>query len=78
MGRKRNQVMIDLAKQIGQYKKKTKGEGGRIGLGLKSSFKPKKIKRDEVVLDLQTTPDQGKEKTILYAPGWTLSSNADD
>ncbi|VVO18797.1 MULTISPECIES: hypothetical protein [Pseudomonas] len=78
MGRKRNQAMSDFAKQIRQYKKKTKGEGGRIGLGLESSFKPKKIKRDEVVLDSQTTADQEKEKSILYAPGWTLSSSADD
>ena len=70
--------MSDFAKQMRQYKKITKGEGGRIGLGLESSFKPKKIKRDEVVLDLQTTGDQVKEKTILYAPGWTLSSSADN
>lgn len=78
MGRKRNKAMSDFAKQMRQYKKKTKGEGGRVGLGLESSFKPKKIKRDEVVLDLQTTGDQVKEKTILYAPGWTLSSSADN
>ncbi|MEE4097665.1 hypothetical protein [Pseudomonas viridiflava] len=69
--------MSDFAKQIRQYKKKTKGEGGRIGFGLESSFRLKKIKRDEVVLDSQTTPDQEKERSILYAPGFTLSPNVD-
>lgn len=78
MGKKRKQAMSDFAKQIRQYKKKTKGEGGRIGLGLESSFKPKKIKRDEVVLDSATTADRENEKSILYAPGWTLSNSADD
>lgn len=78
MGRKRNQAMSDFAKQIRKYKNKSKGEGGRIGLGLESSFKPKRIKRDQVVLDSQTTANQEQEKSILYAPGWTLSSGVDD
>lgn len=70
MSRKRNQAMRDAAKQLRSYKKK--GAGGRIGLGLESSFKPKRIKRDEVVLDAQTTATASVDKSILYVPGWSL------
>lgn len=73
MGKKRNQAMQDAAKQLRSYKKKSTGPGGRIGLGLESSFKPKKIKRDEVVLDAQTTAQASSDKSILYVPGWSLS-----
>lgn len=72
MSRKRNQTMRETAKQLRSYKKKGTGSGGRIGLGLESSFKPKKIKRDDVVLDAQTTAHATAAKSILYVPGWSL------
>lgn len=77
MGKKRNQAMSAFAKQMRKYKNKTKAETGRIGLGLESAFKSKKIKRDDVALDSQTTVNRETEKTILYAPGWSLSSCPD-
>ncbi|GLO06573.1 MULTISPECIES: hypothetical protein [Pseudomonas] len=75
MGKKRNQAMRDAAKQLRSYKKKGIGAGGRIGLGLESSFKPKKVKRDDVVLDAQTTAPASTDKSILYVPGWSLSED---
>lgn len=44
----------------------------QIGLGLQSTFIPKKIKRDSVVLDEKTTPTKTTDKSILYAAGWSL------
>lgn len=51
MGKKRNQAMRDTNKKLRSYKNKGAASGDRIGLGLELSFKPKKIKRDEAVLD---------------------------
>ena len=75
MSSKRKRAMRDAAKQLRQYMNKATGPGGCIGLGLKSSFKPYKVKRDEVVLDAQTTAQHPPEKPILYVPGWSLSDS---
>lgn len=73
MSSKRNRAMRNAAKQLRQYKKKGLGAGGCIGLGLESSFKPKMVKREEVVLDAQTTAQQSTDKSIMYVSGWSLS-----
>ena len=73
MSKKRKQAMRDAAKQLRGYKKKGTVPGGRIGLGLESSFKPKKVKRDEVVIDAHTTAKARADKAILYVPGWSLN-----
>lgn len=44
----------------------------QIGLGVQSTFIPKKVKRDSVVLDDKTTPTTTTDKSILYAAGWSL------
>ncbi|MBP5947955.1 hypothetical protein [Pseudomonas sp. P9(2020)] len=75
MGKKRKQVLGNYAEQMREYKKRGKSTGGRIGLGLESTFKPKKITRDEVVLDAQTTAERGQEKAVLYSAGWSLSDD---
>lgn len=73
MSSKRNRAMRNAAKQLRQFKKKGLGSGGCIGLGLDSSFKPKKVKCEEVVLDAQTTAQQPMDKSIMYVSGWSLS-----
>ena len=77
MGKKRNQTIRDAAKKLSSYKKKGTGPGGRIGLGLESSFKAKKVRRDEVVVDAQTTIRTDVDKSILYVQGWSLSEERD-
>ncbi|WP_426935120.1 hypothetical protein [Pseudomonas fulva] len=44
----------------------------QIGLGVQSTFVPKNVKRDSVVLDDKTTPTKTTDKSILYAAGWSL------
>lgn len=52
-----------------------KGSRVQIGLGVQSTFVPKKIKRDSVVLDEKTTPTKTTDKSILYAAGWSLKTD---
>lgn len=75
MAKKRKQALGNYPRQMREYKKLGKSTGGRIGLGLESTFKPKKIARDEVVLDAHTTGDRGQEKAVLYAAGWSLTDD---
>lgn len=50
-----------------------------IGLGLMSSFVPKKIRRDEVLIDSKTKRKALSENHALYIPGWTVTGAfADD
>ena len=44
----------------------------QIGLGTQSTYKPKKVDRDSVVLDDKTTPTKMHDKSIVYVPGWSL------
>lgn len=71
---KRKKALASAANEATRYKKLAKSnKTGRIGLGLESTFKPKRIKRSEVVLDEQTSTTEGKDKSIIYAAGWSLS-----
>jgi hypothetical protein len=45
----------------------------QIGLGVQSTYIPKKIKRDSVVLDDRTTSKTVHDKHILYTAGWSLT-----
>ena len=49
-----------------------------IGLGLESTFKPRKIKRESVVIDAHTQSTSTYEKIIVYAAGWSISGAFDD
>lgn len=44
-----------------------------IGLGLKSTFKGRVVRADDVVFDEHTTPLGKNERYALYIPGWTLN-----
>ncbi|MDD2038716.1 hypothetical protein NP572_19675 [Pseudomonas putida] len=43
----------------------------RIGLGLESTYKQRKVDRDSVVIDEHTEADEKPEKSILYTAGWS-------
>ena len=47
----------------------------QIGFGLESTFRPRKIERDSVILDEHTTPIEKASKSIIYVPGWSLSGS---
>ncbi|KTB91607.1 hypothetical protein AO073_01665 [Pseudomonas syringae ICMP 11293] len=49
----------------------------KIGLGVQSTFKPKKISRDSVVLDDKTTSRDKVDKHILYPAGWSMKQEGD-
>lgn len=44
----------------------------QIGLGIKSTYKPKKVDRNSVVMDDKTTPTKAHDKHIVYVAGWSL------
>lgn len=44
----------------------------KIGWSMQSTYKPKKVNRDSVVLDDKTTPTKANDKHIVYVPGWSL------
>ncbi|WP_153785421.1 hypothetical protein [Pseudomonas sp. EMN2] len=67
MSKNRQQAMRGAAKPLRRYQKNCAGPGGRIGLGLASSLKPKKIQRDEVLLDAQTTAQTNANQSTLRA-----------
>ncbi|MDN3490527.1 MULTISPECIES: hypothetical protein [unclassified Pseudoalteromonas] len=50
-----------------------------IGLGVESSFKIPKVRSSEVVIDKNTINHHIRDKSILYAAGWSLAkdSNSD-
>ncbi|AZE77308.1 hypothetical protein C4J99_1509 [Pseudomonas synxantha] len=50
-----------------------KGVRVQIGLGVDSTFIPKKINRESVVLDDKTTPSKKVDKSMLYVAGWSLN-----
>jgi hypothetical protein len=50
----------------------------QIGFGLESTFRPRKIERDSVILDEHTTPIEKASKSIIYVPGWSLSGSHGD
>ena len=50
----------------------------QIGFGLESSYKNKKVKSRDVVVDAHTKYLKDKDKHILYAAGWSVSGAFDD
>ncbi|PHX39727.1 hypothetical protein AO263_34610 [Pseudomonas sp. NZIPFR-PS5] len=44
----------------------------KIGLGMESSYKPRKIDRQSVLLDQNTTTKFAHDKSILYTAGWSI------
>jgi hypothetical protein len=50
----------------------------RIGFGLESTFRSRKIDRDCVILDAHTTPIDKASKSIIYVPGWSLAGMQGD
>lgn len=44
----------------------------KIGLGLDSTYKQKKVDRDSVVIDVHTETDEKPDKSILYTAGWSI------
>lgn len=54
------------------------GRDGRIGYGLISTYKPRKIDRESVVLDSHTTAKEKGNKSIIYTPGWSINGAFDD
>ncbi len=50
----------------------------RIGLGLESSYKPRKIDRQSVLIDENTKPSLAPDKSILYTAGWSINGAFDD
>lgn len=86
MADKRGKKVRDVEKAtkaaLARYKKMSKkpvgpGEAGRIGFGMEPTYKPIRVKRDAVELDAHTTPDQDKDKNILYVPGWSLKEDSE-
>ena len=55
-----------------------KSEIVRIGLGLISTYKPKRNDPAPVVLDEHTTPGTKPDKSIIYTPGWSIYGAFDD
>lgn len=45
----------------------------KIGLGIESSYKPRKIDRQSVLLDQNTTTKFAHDKSILYTAGWSIN-----
>ncbi|WP_147480966.1 hypothetical protein [Pseudomonas caricapapayae] len=73
--------IVDVFNRV-QAERKSKSEidsGARIqiGLGVQSTFKPKKISRDSVVLDDKTTSKDKVDKHILYPAGWSMKQDGD-
>jgi hypothetical protein len=58
---------VSASEIIGNHKDRVK-----IGLGLESIISIKRIKADEVVLDKNTDKLKIKDKSILYAAGWSI------
>ena len=50
----------------------------KIGLGIKSSLKLPRVRREAVVIDVHTKSDSNYEKSILYAAGHSLKHETDD
>lgn len=76
MGSKRIKVLSDAATISTRYKKPAKAnKSDRIGLGLESTFKPKKIKRVDVSFDEQTTHTDKTDKSVLYTAGWSMGED---
>lgn len=50
----------------------------QIGFGLASTYKPKRIDPESVVVDENTKPDVKPDKSIIYVPGWSISGAFDD
>lgn len=44
----------------------------KIGLGMESSYKPRKIDRQSVLIDENTRSKLAHDKTILYTAGWSI------
>lgn len=44
----------------------------KIGLAMESSYKPRKIDRQSVLLDQNTTAKFAHDKSILYTAGWSI------
>ncbi|MNJ08353.1 hypothetical protein D3C77_24630 [compost metagenome] len=75
---------VDPAARAAKRKRKKERKNNKpygtvtIGLGLESTFKPKKIKRDSVVIDSRTRSTSTNEKSIIYAAGWSINGAFDD
>lgn len=53
-------------------------EAAQIGLGIESSLKLPRVRRDAVVIDIHTKGDSNYEKSILYAAGHSLKHEPED
>lgn len=53
-------------------------EATKIGLGIESSLKLPRVRRDAVVIDIHTKGDGNYEKSILYAAGHSLKHEPED
>lgn len=72
-----NIVDLHARASVRSMSKETKGMKNivQIGLGTQSTYKPRKVDRDSVVLDDKTTPGRPYEKSIVYVPGWSLKAD---
>ena len=50
----------------------------RIGMGLKSGYKPHRVSRNEVLVDEKTSNKLINERSILYAAGWAPPRSDED
>ena len=50
----------------------------KIGFGLESSYKPRKIDRLSVHVDENTNAMLVEDKSILYVAGWSVNGAFDD
>nr|WP_306287578.1 hypothetical protein [Pseudoalteromonas sp. WY3] len=48
-----------------------------IGLGVESSLKIPKVRSSEVVIDKNTINHHIRDKSILYAAGWSLAKDSE-
>lgn len=80
----REKKPVDPVARAAKRKKKKHRQNNKpygtvtIGLGLESTFKPKKIKRDSVVIDAHTRSSATHDKSIIYAAGWSINGAFDD
>lgn len=61
-------------------KKRRNNKSGivQIGFGLESTYRPKRIDPESVVVDEHTTPETTPDKSIIYTPGWSINGAFDD
>lgn len=58
--------------------KKPKSRFVQIGFGLASTYKPRSLDRFSVKIDEHTKPKAKASKSIVYAPGWSITGAFDD